>query len=1019
MVSITNTLVCYNAQGSLANQAIWQTTDKRAANRLPGAQDLAVAFGNFSLSGTLSAFGAGFYVPTGSASLTQASITTAAAQFVGDITVADSRLALTEIAANETGAPLFVGFRLIYATTLTLLRTTLVTTAASPLRPAAVIGYGTTNATLAVGAGGTLQAVGWVGLAVADPSSGVSSAGTGALSITGGGRVSIDSGGGLGLAIGLDSGGQGNVLVSGAGSSLAVTGNAAAGYRAPGTLVVEGGASASVGGTLAISLNAVTPPFTSSVVQVAGGGMLSAGAMTVGSRGSLSIDGGTVHVGTGGLSVEGGLGLKNGALLDCAGAVTLIGPKAFTAGTLIAGGGLDLREESATGGLHTVTIAGGRVEVTGATHVAYSETLDVRDGSTLSIGGTNAALLVDPQGTATVTGAGAALAFGGSARLSGPLLASDGGALRADTLEVAPMTRYAGALTIGAGGRADIDTLDLRDQLTLAGGDVTVGGRLLFYTQHLPPDPGSDVAAVHGGITGATLGHPESNGTLSALGGALADAEYVDTLLSCAVRFGGGEAVTDGLVVTGLGIYAASSTISVLGNVRIAGAGMSMLLLVAQSEMHIAGGGLTVGEQASGSATLQLGGDTPSQHNEANGTLTLDGTATVGAGGFGVVYLNAGRLDAGAITVGGSGGGAINLSLTGNTLTAGMLALGAGGDGALSVSGTANTVSVGQLTLGTGGAGTASIGGLSSTLTVTDAAAVGVSTAGTLSLSFGATATISAGAGPLLPALMVGAFAGGAGSAIALDTGARLTVNGLAAIGLQGAGTATISGGASLSAGGIVVGYAAAGLSTLQVARGGSVSTGSLTVGNAGSAGRLLLGAQGTVTVAGNTMVGGAVQLSSGRLSGTGTLTVAQGATVSGLGRIREGAIVDLGRITAGRGVLRCAGPVSGTGTLAAMGGANLVLTRETRSIHNDFGPGGGTFTAASAASLPGMFLHWVTGDVIHLTGALYTGKSFVDGTLTLTGAGGGGTLSFAGAHKAGDFVLSSDGHGGTVISHG
>ncbi|MGC5254594.1 hypothetical protein, partial [Escherichia coli] len=80
--------------------------------------------------------------------------------------------------------------------------------------------------------------------------------------------------------------------------------------------------------------------------------------------------------------------------------------------------------------------------------------------------------------------------------------------------------------------------------------------------------------------------------------------------------------------------------------------------------------------------------------------------------------------------------------------------------------------------------------------------------------------------------------------------------------------------------------------------------------------------------------------------------------------------------------------------------------TREAATQLNSFGAGGGTFTAANAGALAGKFLNWVAGDVIHLTGALYTSDSFASGKLVLSGASGGGTLSFAGTHTAAEFVL-------------
>ena len=172
-------------------------------------------------------------------------------------------------------------------------------------------------------------------------------------------------------------------------------------------------------------------------------------------------------------------------------------------------------------------------------------------------------------------------------------------------------------------------------------------------------------------------------------------------------------------------------------------------------------------------------------------------------------------------------------------------------------------------------------------------------------------------------------------------------------------------------------------------------------VGNTGT----ISGATG-IGVGGTAGTGGTV-VNSGTISGTGgtavkfaagddRLVLGQGAAFSGT--------VDGG---AGTNTLEFA---SGTGTLAGLGISVINFSPIV------FDAGAQWTVAGNAAGLGGVITGFAAGDALDLTGLNETGKSYANGTLTLTGDATV-NLQLPGTFTTASFILAPDGSGGTTVT--
>jgi hypothetical protein len=163
----------------------------------------------------------------------------------------------------------------------------------------------------------------------------------------------------------------------------------------------------------------------------------------------------------------------------------------------------------------------------------------------------------------------------------------------------------------------------------------------------------------------------------------------------------------------------------------------------------------------------------------------------------------------------------------------------------------------------------------------------------------------------------------------------------------------------------------------------------------------------------------GVVQIGAGPAGQAGRVTVEKGATIIGSGTI-VGAVMDRGLIESKYAPLTITGAVTGAGVID-------ILSRSAFAVDGKLSASGVTFESggretlslgapdACTAALSG----FGKGDAIDLEGVIGTATSFSSGTLTVTSASGAtiSTLEFSGPYQSGNFVLGSDGAGGTLIT--
>ncbi|MGO4741648.1 autotransporter-associated beta strand repeat-containing protein, partial [Bosea sp. 2KB_26] len=317
--------------------------------------------------------------------------------------------------------------------------------------------------------------------------------GTGALTIAGGGTVSMGS---EDVRLGKEVGGIGSVSVTGTGSSLSGSGQLDVGHNGTGSLLIEAGGTVSFDFVTIGNAGGPSHRAAGSVTVKGAGSSLSSGGMYVGAfgDGTLTIqDGGTVSVGSGGGTVwvasygtHGGTGTVNigaasgqpaaavgsllaaevafgagtgrivfnhtstaytfapkitgaGALLIEAGVTILTGTNTYSGGTTINGGVLSISRDANLGAVSGgLTLNGGALRTTSSFTSARDVTLSAAGGTidasgvlTLSgqISGPGS-LLVNGPGTLSLTGAHNVI--GGAFTLSGsasPTLEIKGGSL--------------------------------------------------------------------------------------------------------------------------------------------------------------------------------------------------------------------------------------------------------------------------------------------------------------------------------------------------------------------------------------------------------------------------------------------------------------------------------------------------------------------------------------------------------------------------------------------------------------
>jgi len=178
--------------------------------------------------------------------------------------------------------------------------------------------------------------------------------------------------------------------------------------------------------------------------------------------------------------------------------------------------------------------------------------------------------------------------------------------------------------------------------------------------------------------------------------------------------------------------------------------------------------------------------------------------------------------------------------------------------------------------------------------------------------------------------------------------------------------------------------------------------------------GGVLPGAADTVvldTLSAHTITFGSITATIGALSAiTDTLRLSSGS-LSILGTASFGQ-----NLNANGGTLSLTGSVSGVGTVGIGQDSTLVASGSLSAANVTFLSSGGMLDLGLPASMTGTIEDFATTDTIDLLKTVVKVKSFVNDTLTLTGASGTFALHFSGDYSGYKFAVFSDGHGGTEL---
>jgi hypothetical protein len=386
--------------------------------------------------------------------------------------------------------------------------------------------------------------------------------------------------------------------------------------------------------------------------------------------------------------------------------------------------------------------------------------------------------------------------------------------------------------------------------------------------------------------------------------------------------------------------------------------------------------------------------------------ITALGTVVVGDNGSGTLRLvgaSAMVSDGGAdIGRGAAGGIGVAVADGGFWTNAGQLTVGDGGRGSLLIGGAANGIT-GQVTAfdatigaqaGANGSVTLASGDLlvANATAMTSTLSVGLAGSGTLAVEGNGNVTVGAATIELtstssvtnVGTLSIGGAAGGSGL-LTISGDASVLVNGNAIVG-GGAGSADI-----------VVGQAATDTALLAM-------SGTLAIGEAGQVS--LGGVHDTIRAGAITIGGGDLLSGAGTISGVG----------GGNNTVLLTNIVNDGTLEATGGNLLVYGSVVGTGRISVEAGATITMQATVGSgqtiafsptahaVLNDVGAFAGTITG------------FAKGNILDLASTAATAATWSPGTLAIVTSAGTIDLSIAGSYAPNDFVVQSDGLGGSEV---
>jgi hypothetical protein len=576
-----------------------------------------------------------------------------------------------------------------------------------------------------------------------------------------------------------------------------------------------------------------------------------------------------------------------------------------------------------------------------------------------------------------------------------------------DAIETSLTSISAGASLEILGNRGYTTTNTISDQglLVLNGGTfssagvLTVGpaGILRGYGVVTPAVVSSGLLDAQGGGTLALTGAVTSTGVLEA------DAGSVLQLNEAALT-----TVTTGVTLNGVGSEIQFGTAAPFTTLE------SSLTKIASGTFAVLGGrGYVTTKALTDDANIQVAGGTftaASLGLGATGVFEGYGTVTTKLTGGGEVISNGGLLT----LSGGATGTTEMIAHAGSTLELGASSsVGAVSDGGtLKLDG--NTYTATSLTVVAGGR----ILGFG---TLTNAVANGgsiESNGGLLKLAAGATGT--------------GGLVVDAGSTLELaaaTTAGAITDNGT--LKLDGLSTTTTK--LTVATTGTVTGL---GTITGPVANAGEITATSGTLSVAGS-----LTDTGTLNAAASaTLAASAGGTLSGSITGTGTLSLSGAAAFTTSGALNvDTAVINAANVTVGSGALSFLGAVTnndiiatgahtasfsdsvgGTGTITVgAGGTASLLDGSAAGEAVNFLATSGAIDLGTPLSFAGKIGGFAHGNTIDLLSTIATGETFAANVLTLTnGATTVAKLDMTGSYTSSSFILGTDGHGGTLITH-
>jgi fibronectin-binding autotransporter adhesin len=452
-----------------------------------------------------------------------------------------------------------------------------------------------------------------------------------------------------------------------------------------------------------------------------GGTTVSNGTLRLGvsgslaSAGALAVSGGTFDLGTdnqttGALTLTGGL-IENGTLDSASfgvqagtvsamlggsgaltktgsGTVTLSGANAYSGGTTIGAGMLQISGSGTLGGaVGTLAVSGGTLDLGATTQVSGALTLTggviqdgtldsaafgVQAGTVNAVFGGSGGLTKSGSGTVTLS---AANAYGGGTMITAGTLqlgsGSNSGSLTGNVTDNATFVvdrsdTYAFAGSIYGSGvfeQLGSGTTILTASNTYTGGTTISAGTLQLG------DAGND-GSIAGSVTDSTIFDIDDVGTTTlgqiSGGGALNQVGSGTTILSAANNYAGGTTISAGTLQLGNGGGAGSLTGNITDNATLA---------VDRSDIY------SFGESVFGTgAFAQIGTGTTiltAAQNYTGTTTVLAGTLQLGAGGSlptaGNVAIDGGLLDLSGYnqTIGDLSGAGGFIALGSDTLTAG------------------------------------------------------------------------------------------------------------------------------------------------------------------------------------------------------------------------------------------------------------------------------------------------------------------------------------------------------------